>query len=166
MHVRQVRAEDLSAITSLEACCFPKAEAASKKVLKERIEAFSTSFFVMEAEGEIIGMINGCVTDQICISDNLYEDTNCHKKDGSYQSIFGLDIHPCYRHKGYAKDLMYAYIEHAKREYRKGMILTCKQTLIHFYEQFGFLNMGVSNSVHGGVVWYDMLLNFEMADDE
>lgn len=166
MHIRQVRTEDVKAISALETCCFSKAEAASEKVLKKRVETFPTSFFVMEEGDEIIGMINGCVTNQSCISDNLYDDTNCHKKDGRYQSIFGLDIHPDYRHKGYAKALMSAYIEHAKREHRKGMILTCKQTLIHFYEQFGFQNMGVSNSVHGGVVWYDMLLKFEIADYE
>jgi len=29
-----------------------------------------------------------------------------------------------------------------------------------YYAKFGFVNEGVSNSVHGGVVWYQMRLTF------
>ena len=27
-------------------------------------------------------------------------------------------------------------------------------------EKFGYKNLGVSKSVHGGAVWYDMILDF------
>lgn len=39
--------------------------------------------------------------------------------------------------------------------------MTCKEKLIPFYEQFGFINEGISESVHGNVVWYQMRLLFE-----
>ena len=52
-------------------------------------------------------------------------------------------------------------IEDAKKKGRKGLILTCKDRLIHYYAKFGYKNMGVSESVHGGAVWYDMILKFE-----
>ena len=32
--------------------------------------------------------------------------------------------------------------------------------LIHYYAKFGFVNEGVSQSVHGNVVWYQMRLTF------
>ncbi len=51
-------------------------------------------------------------------------------------------------------------IEDAGKRGRKGLILTCKDRLIHYYEKFGYVNLGVSESVHGGAVWYDMLLEF------
>ena len=51
-------------------------------------------------------------------------------------------------------------IEDAKNKGRKGLILTCKDRLIHYYAKFGYKNMGVSESVHGGAVWYDMILEF------
>ena len=38
------------------------------------------------------------------------------------------------------------------------VILTCKQEKLAYYEKFGFENHGVSNSSHGGAVWYDMVL--------
>ncbi len=31
------------------------------------------------------------------------------------------------------------------------MILTCKDRLIHYYEKFGYRNLGLSASVHGGL---------------
>ena len=49
-------------------------------------------------------------------------------------------------------------IEQAKKEGRKGLVLTCKDKLLHYYEDFGFVNEGVSKSVHGNVVWYQMRL--------
>ena len=56
--------------------------------------------------------------------------------------------------------LMMSFIEKAREDGRKGLILTCKEELIPYYEQFGFENRGVSASVHGGSAWYDMVLTF------
>lgn len=60
--------------------------------------------------------------------------------------------------KGYAGQLIRCAIEQAKKEGRKGLVLTCKDKLLHYYENFGFVNEGVSKSVHGNVVWYQMRL--------
>lgn len=43
---------------------------------------------------------------------------------------------------------------------RKGVVLTCKEKLIDYYTEFGYKNKGISKSVHGGVQWYDMILEF------
>ncbi len=43
---------------------------------------------------------------------------------------------------------------------RKGLVLTCKEALIHYYAKFGFLDEGVSSSQHGGAVWHQMRLTF------
>ena len=51
-------------------------------------------------------------------------------------------------------------IADAKAQGRKGCVLTCKDKLVHYYERFGFVNEGVSQSTHGGVVWHDMRLTF------
>lgn len=159
--IRTVQAEDLENVAKVEASCFPAAEAAGKESLKERIGAFPESFLVAEKDGEIIGFINGAVTDEKTIADEMFEDISLHNPKGAYQSIFGLDVIEKYRHQGLASRLMEAMIEHAREEGRKGLILTCKDRLIGFYEKFGYRNMGISKSVHGGAVWYDMILEFE-----
>ena len=58
------------------------------------------------------------------------------------------------------RDPLNHMIGDAKNKGRKGLILTCKDRLIHYYAKFGYKNMGVSESVHGGAVWYDMILEF------
>ena len=79
-------------------------------------------------------------------------------KNGAWQMIFGVNTIPECRKKGYAGQLIRCAIEQAKKEGRKGLVLTCKDKLLHYYEDFGFVNEGVSKSVHGNVVWYQMRL--------
>lgn len=163
--IRTVVPGDIDALAAVEAACFPAAEAASRESLKVRAEAFADSFLVAEltsgAEaGRIIGFINGAVTDSRTIADEMFEDVSLHNPDGRYQSIFGLDVILEYRGRGVAADLMRHMIEAARKQGRAGLILTCKERLIGYYQKFGYKNMGVSRSVHGGAVWYDMILEF------
>ena len=160
MIIRNVEPGDLEAVTRLEAACFPAAEAAPEEALARRIAVFPDSFFVAVADGEIAGFINGCVTDDRVICDAMFEDPAYHKPDGQYQAVFGLDVSPRYQHQGLAHRLMEHLIADARRRGRKGLILTCKEHLIGFYGSFGYQNLGVSASVHGGAVWYDMILIF------
>ena len=160
--IRQARPEDLDQVAEVERICFPEAEAAGRESLRLRIQAFPESFLVAEEQGgTIIGFINGAVTDKKTISDDMFEDAGLHKEDGAYQSIFGLDVLPQYRRQGIAAALMEGLIRSAEEKGRKGLILTCKERLIPYYGKFGYRNMGVSESVHGGAVWYDMIMEFE-----
>ena len=113
-----------------------------------------------EINGEVIGFINGAVIDSKTIFDELYENINRHNQNGKYQSVFGLDVIPEFRNRGIAESLMNHMINSAKKYNREGVVLTCKDKLIHYYEKFGFNNMGISESVHGNVIWYDMFLEF------
>lgn len=158
--IRNVTMEDLDAVTEVEAICFPAAEAASRESFVQRIQTFPESFFVMETDGRIIGFINGCVTDRQTICDEMFEESSWHMSEGPWQSVFGLDVIPEYQHQGLASVLMEHLIADAKAKGRKGLILTCKDRLIGFYEKFGYRILGVSDSVHGGAVWYDAILEF------
>lgn len=51
-------------------------------------------------------------------------------------------------------------IQDAKNQARVGCILTCKEELLAYYKKFGFESIGLSESVHGGAVWYDMKLEY------
>ena len=158
--IRQALLKDLDTISKVEAICFPKAEAATRESLKQRLNTFSKSFFVAEKDKKIIGFINGCIINGTVIYDELYEDSTLHIPNGDYQTIFGLDVIPNYRNHGIAAQLMNHMIDISKTSGRKGLVLTCKKRLIHYYEKFGYINKGISKSVHGGVQWYDMILKF------
>jgi predicted N-acetyltransferase YhbS len=156
--VRPAKLNDLERIVYIENSCFPEEEAADIKSLKERLVAFKNSFFVAEKESEIIGFINGCVTKQKKITDELYHSTALHDNNAPHQMIFGLAVHPSMQHQGIASFLMKEFIKVARERNKTIITLTCKNNLIPFYEQFGYLYEGKSTSSHGGACWYDMTI--------
>ena len=166
LNMRLAKQSDLETIMNIEKICFPKAEAASSKEFRERFEVFGDCFFVAEKENQIVGFINGCKTDQPLLPDELYHDTSLHCPQGKYQTVFGLDVLPQYQHQGIAQALMNAFIDNAKKQGCLGMVLTCKNHLIGFYEQFGYVHQGISASNHGGAQWNDMLLIFKEHEEK
>lgn len=59
----------------------------------------------------------------------------------AHTSLFSdWDVIPDYRCQGIAAALMDHMIEDAKNKGRKGLILTCKDRLIHYYAKFGYKN--------------------------
>lgn len=161
MKTRFVTLEDLDVVTAVEAACFPKAEAAKREELEQRILTYPSHFWVLEEDdSNLIGFINGMATDSRTISDEMFEHASLHRENGAYQTVFGLDVLPEYRNRGCAAQLMKALIQDAKEHGRKGCILTCKERLLHYYNKFGYQNLGISASVHGGAIWYDMVLEF------
>lgn len=160
LNIRMAVKEDAKRIAEIEALCFPPGEAASLKEFTERLEVFSDSFFVGEIDGKVIAFVNGAVTDSKVIYDKMFHDPNEHKKQGFYQSIFGLCTVPNFQKKGIAEEMLNYMIQTAKARKKKGVTLTCKERLLHYYEKFGFKSLGISNSVHGGAVWYDMIIEF------
>ena len=90
----------------------------------------------------------------------MYEDANLHNENGQWQMIFGVNTIPEYRRQGCAAKIINKVISDAKVQGRNGLVLTCKEKLIYYYAKFGFKNEGISESTHGGAVWYDMRLTF------
>lgn len=158
--VRKATKTDLDGIVELESLCFPESEAATSKSLSERLDAYADHFLVTVYDGKIITLVDGLVTDEEDLLDEMYEDTNFHKEDGKWQMIFGVETHPDYRGKGLAKALVERFIQLAESEDRLGLVLTCKEELLDFYEDLGFVSEGLSKSNHGGVVWYQMRYRF------
>lgn len=157
MIIRQVELSDLDAVSKLECVCFPNKEAATRESLKYRIVTFPESFFLALEGDKIVGFVNGCVTDNLVISDELFELGGGHNPNGKNQTIFGLLVDLEYQKKGIATKLMNHIKDVAKNAGREKMILTCKEHLIKYYEGFGYVNQGVSKSTHGDAVWYDMV---------
>lgn len=161
MIIRRANQSDLNDIIQIEQVCFPSQEAASSKELTERFNTFPENFIVATVDEKVVGFINGACTHQPILPDELYHDISLHIPDGKYQTVFGIDVLPDYRHQGIAGQLMNAFIELSKERGKKGIVLTCKNHLIGFYQNFGYVHKGISSSIHGNAQWNDMILNFE-----
>ena len=166
MNIRNATMEDLEFLTAIEAACFPPAEAATRESFAKRLAVYPNHFWLLEEDGQVVSFVNGMVTDEPLLRDEMFEDAALHNEDGAWQMIFGVNTLPEYRRRGLAGVLLERAAADARARGRKGCVLTCKDRLIHYYEKFGYRNEGVSQSVHGGVVWYDMRLTFDKTGDE
>lgn len=161
MHIRKATIEDVDAVTRVEAECFPPAEAATKERLRDRIASYGNHFWLLfDDSGQLVSFVDGMVTDEKDLADEMYEKADLHQENGAWQMIFGVNTIPSCRKRGYAGMLLRQAIEDARCEGRKGLVLTCKDKLLHYYKTFGFVNEGVSQSVYGHALWYQMRLTF------
>ena len=160
MIMRTATINDLDDIYDIESECFNKNEAASKKEFEERLKYYPNHFWLIFNDDKLIAFIDGMVTNKKDLIDEMYENAKLHNENGLWQMIFGVNTHPKYRKQGYASKLIKQVILSAKKEKRLGIVLTCKKELIEFYSRFGFVDEGVSESQHGGVIWHQMRLTF------
>ena len=160
MEIRTATFKDLDAVSAVEAACFPAAEAATPAEFAERLLHYGGHFWLMFDGEKLIGFVDGMVTDRADLSDDLYAQASLHNENGAWQMIFGVNTLPPVFRQGVAAALLERAIADAKAQDRKGLVLTCKDKLVHYYAKFGFVSEGVSESTHGGVVWYQMRLTF------
>ena len=160
MHIRTATMDDLDAVTAVEAACFPAAEAATRDEFAARLAVYPNHFWLLEEDGRLVSFINGLVSDEPTIRDEMFADAAFHNEHGAWQMVFGVNTLPEYRRRGLAGEVMRQVIADARSQGRQGCVLTCKDRLVHYYETFGYRSEGVSASTHGGAVWYDMRLTF------
>ncbi|MGM9538419.1 MAG: GNAT family N-acetyltransferase [Candidatus Onthomonas sp.] len=158
--VRKATLSDLDRLEAIETACFPPEEAADRVTLAGRLAVYPDHFWLLSAAGEPVAFLNGMVTDERDLRDEMYDDPNLHREDGAWQMIFGLDTMPEYRCRGYGGRLLRAAILDAREQGRRGLVLACKEELVPYYSGFGFCNEGLSASHHGGACWYQMRLTF------
>ena len=161
MIIRNATMQDLEQIAAVEAECFPAAEAATREEFQARIQSYGNHFWLMFDGEKLIAFVDGFVTDEADLTDEMYEQASMHNANGAWQMIFGVNTIPEYRRQGCAAALLKRAVDDAKKQGRKGLVLTCKEALIPYYSRFGFEDEGISDkSVHGNVVWHQMRLTF------
>lgn len=164
MEYRKATLADSAAIAAVEALCFPAAEAASEEDIIARLRIYPDHFWLLFDGDVLVSFVDGMVTDEKDLTDVMFEKADLHDENGRWQMIFGVNTVPSYRNRGCAGKLLKQLIVDAEAQGRRGVVLTCKEALIPYYAKFGFVTEGLSASVHGNAVWYQMRLFF-VADE-
>lgn len=166
MNIRYATMADLDDIASVESECFPVLEAATKEEFEQRIKYYGNHFWLMFDDDKLIAFVDGFVTDEADLTDEMYENASMHNENGAWQMIFGVNTLPEYRRCGYAKELIKKAILDARKQNRKGLVLTCKESLVPYYSKFGFVDEGITDkSTHGNVMWHQMRLDFKLRNN-
>lgn len=100
MIIRTASIEDVEKIAAVEAACFPRAEAATKKQFAERVASYGNHFWLMFKGEKLIAFVDGFVTDEKDLRDEMYENAGLHNENGAWQMIFGVNTLPEYRRRG------------------------------------------------------------------
>lgn len=156
MIIRNVRPEDWVKISEIEANNFSEQEASTKEVIKERCHLIQDTFLVAEIDDQIVGYIEGPVVSQPVLEDYLFQGVSKNPVIGGYIAVTSLSIDSHHQQEGIGIALLAALKDLAIAQERLGIILTCHEELISYYEMNGFTSLGLSDSKHGGSIWYLM----------
>jgi predicted GNAT family N-acyltransferase len=155
LKIRNADPEDLDRIGEIEKEAFPPAEAASKGKYSWRLEHYPQFFFVGELNGMVVGVV--CIIPMALdvIKDEIFEMEEL--PIGKTAAVLSVMTSQDFRKQGVAENLLKYAMDKMGAYGMESACLTCKEHLIHYYAKFGFIKVGVSESVHGGAVWYDMV---------
>lgn len=156
--IRNALPEDLDECFLVESSGFPPEEAATRETIRLRIETFPEGFFVAEMDGRVVGMLNSAATNKDDISDEELKQLIGHDPCGKNMVVFALAVLPEFQKRGIARQLMSRFVDEARGQNKKNVLLICKRHLIAYYEGMGFSHAGLSTSTHGGAEWHEMRL--------
>ncbi len=164
---RPPKEDDIDQIMQIENAGFTADEAASKSAMMDRILTISDSFIVAVNEKDYpIGYVVGPIISKRYLSDDLFESTRPNQPFGGYQSILNLAVAPDYRNCQIGNKLLSALEEKCRLQNRKGITLTCLESLVPYYKKHGYQLEGLSESQHAGVAWYNMVLELANTPNE
>ena len=78
IEIRSALPSDLDAIAAAEAESFPAAEAATRESFESRLAAYGNHFWLLFVDGELASFVDGLVTNDPDLKDEMYEDASMH----------------------------------------------------------------------------------------
>lgn len=154
--LREASLEDWKAIVAIEEANF-STEAAGAETIQKWIEQEQTNFLIAELNEKIASYLVGSAVFSRHLTDELFEKVAENPDSGGFIAIQSLSVHPDFKGQGIGTLPLAALKEKAVVQNRQGLNLTCHDYLISYYEMNNFKNEGISDSVHAGVGWYDMV---------
>lgn len=158
LNIRNVTEHDIDRCYEIETVSYGGDEAASKEKILKRIRTYPEGFIVLENEREIIGFINAGATNNVVLSDEEFKELVGHDPKGKQIVVMSVVVHPDYQGQGMASRLMDDFIGRMKAIEKQEIYLICQTELIPMYANFGYKDLGPSDSDHGGLSWHEMSL--------
>lgn len=150
---------DIDDVMHIEETSFPADEVLARASMLERIQVIPERFFVARnEEGRVVGILVGPTSDKCYLTDDMFEKTEASLPTDRFQIIVSLAVDSEYQGLGIATSLLDLMKEAAAEESRQGISLTCVENLIPYYERYGFVSKGISDSQLAGETWYNMVL--------
>ncbi|WP_105118262.1 GNAT family N-acetyltransferase [Streptococcus suis] len=156
MEIRFARLSDLDQVFELETANFSKEERISEQVLETFLKEVSQTCLVMEEAGQLAGFVLASPWASATVTDEIFYLESGQLPIGQHLAIASLSVAPNYQGQGVGTLLLAGLKEVAVQGNYQGIALTCKESLIKYYQINQFEDQGPSQSQFGGKTWYDM----------
>ena len=157
--IREVTLADLDRCFEIETTSYAGDEAASREKIEKRILAYPEGFIVLERDKQVVGFVNCGATDRVEMSDEAFKELIGHDPTGKQIVIMSVVVHPQHQGRGYAGQLLNAFIDKMRGMDKQAIHLICQTELIDFYARYGFQYCRESASDYGGLSWHEMILD-------
>lgn len=160
IEVKKALMEQLPRLMEVENLTFPPDEAAKEETFRYRIERYPFWFRTAKIGDQVVGYLCGRPVKAAAgqgIEDAMYEAEDY--PEGKTFAFLGIGVEPAYQRQGIGELLIRTIIFLCEGVGIERIVLACKEEKVHYYARFGFEELGLSKSQHGGAVWYDMELN-------
>lgn len=143
----------------IETLAYDGEEAATLEKISKRIAGYPQGFLILELEGGIAGFINSGCAYEIEMSDEDIKDLVGHDPAAPNVVIMSVVVDPAFQGRGLSKALMTEFVGRMQAAQKATIHLMCKEHHLPLYEKFGYRYTRPSASDHGGVQWYEMVMN-------
>ncbi|MGN8259429.1 GNAT family N-acetyltransferase [Pseudomonas sp. SMSB3] len=155
---RQPRLQDAERCFDIEISAYEGDEAATLDKIRTRISQYPQGFLLLEEQQGIVGFINSGCAHQVVMSDEAFKELVGHDPDAPNVVIMSVVVDPAHQGRGYAGQLMTAFIAQMKGYGKQTIHLMCKEQHVQLYRKMGYRYVQPSPSEHGGMAWHEMVM--------
>ncbi|MEN4945366.1 GNAT family N-acetyltransferase [Pseudomonas proteolytica] len=149
---------DAARCYEIEISAYEGDEAATLEKITTRIALYPQGFLILEVDGQVVGFINsGCAHD-VVMSDEAFKELVGHAADAPNVVIMSVVVDPAHQGKGYATQLMTAFVQRMRGMGKQTIHLMCKEQHVPLYARMGYQYVQPSASDHGGMAWHEMVM--------
>jgi GNAT superfamily N-acetyltransferase len=109
-------------------------------------------------DGQVVGFINGGCAHDVVMSDEAFKELVGHAADAPNVVIMSVVVDPAHQGKGYATQLMTAFVQRMRGMGKQTIHLMCKEQHVPLYARMGYQYVQPSASDHGGMAWHEMVM--------
>ncbi|MFC3928647.1 GNAT family N-acetyltransferase [Streptococcus caprae] len=157
MSIRQGKPEDLEILFSIEYENFGPEIGMPKSVMAAYLAKASETFLVVEFGTVIAGYIMGTMALQANLIDEYFFSVPSQSISEAYVAVTGLSVSEAFQGQGIGTMLLAAMKDLVVSKGHKGIVLTCEEGLVPYYEMNGFEDYGLSESKLGNQEWIKMV---------
>ncbi|OHW37538.1 GNAT family N-acetyltransferase [Pseudomonas sp. 06C 126] len=149
---------DAARCYEIEISAYEGDEAATLEKITTRIALYPQGFLILEVDGQVVGFINGGCAHDVVMSDEAFKELVGHAADAPNVVIMSVVVDPAHQGKGYATQLMTAFVQRMRGMGKQTIHLMCKEQHVPLYARMGYQYVQPSASDHGGMAWHEMVM--------